>query len=279
VSEHTREDRVSWSTCRALVASLCCVGSVGIGSALAGPVVPLQPVRIFAASSLTDALNEVGELWRARGAPAPVLVYGGSAMLARQIEAGAPADVYVTADPRWMDHLAQRGHVDARSRNPLLGNELVLVAPRGQGFAISMKPGWDLASAFDGRLCMGEPDVVPAGTYAREALQSLGWWKNIAGRVVGTDDVRTALAFVERRECAAGIVYATDARASDKVVVLARFPARSHAPIRYEFALVSGARPAARRLLEALRSDSAVRDVFVRHGFTVLAVPATAAGL
>jgi molybdate transport system substrate-binding protein len=169
--------------------------------------------------------------------------------------------------------------VDPRSRASLLGNELVLVTPRGRGFALRMERGEDFAAAFRGRLCMGDPDAVPAGTYARAALQSLGWWDGVAGRVVGTDDVRTAVAFVERGECGAGIVYATDARASARLATVARFPAGSHPPIRYEFGLVTGARPDARRLLDALRSDALLRQVFVRHGFVLLeTAPPAAAG-
>ena len=134
-----------------------------------------------------------------------------------------------------------------------------------------MQRDFDLAAAFDGKLCTGEPGVVPAGIYAEQGLRALGWWEALQGRVVGSEDVRTALSFVERGECALGVVYETDARADDGVVVVGRFPAGTHAPIVYPFALVRGARPEAAGLLAWLRTDPAARGVFERHGFAWLA--------
>jgi molybdate transport system substrate-binding protein len=225
-----------------------------------------EPARVFAAASLTSALDEAASAWHARGHPRAVIAYGGSSTLARQIEAGAPVDLFASADRAWMDYLDQRGRLAPETRIDLLGNALVLIAPRDARFAVSMTPAFDFAAAFKGKLCTGEPGVVPVGNYARQALSSLGWWSAIESRIVGTDDVRAALSFVERGECAAGIVYATDARISDRVEVLATFPASAHRAIVYPFALTREARPEARALLMFLRGDEA-RAIFARHGF------------
>ena len=227
-------------------------------------------MRIFAAASLTDALGEVALQWERRGHPPPVVSYAGSAVLARQVDAGAPADIYLSADPAWMDYLASRKRIEPGTRIDLLGNSLVMVVPRGVTSRMELRRGFAFARAFDGKLCMGDPDVVPAGTYAREALRALGYWDSIAKRVVGSDDVRAALAFVERGECGAGIVYATDAAMSDRVQVVARFPPGLHRPIVYPVALTARARPQARTFLDHLRTSSEVAEVFARYGFVVL---------
>lgn len=230
-------------------------------------------VRVFAAASLTNALNDIGKQWADAGHRTPSLAYGASSALARQIAAGAPADVFASADQMWMEHVAQRGKVATGSRINMLGNTLVLIAPKGRAFSVKMDTGFDIAGAFTGKLCTGEPGVVPVGIYARQSLDALGWWQALQGRIVGTDDVRTALAFVERGECPAGIVYATDAAISDKVDVLATFPSASHSPIVYPFALIAGARPEAVAFLTFLRTSPAVAATFRRHGFAVLAQP------
>ena len=227
------------------------------------------PVRVFAAASLTDALNEVAAHWQRLGHPVPSLAFSASSALAKQIEAGAPADVFASADLKWMDYLDERGRIHHASRVNLLGNTLVLIAPRGKRFAARMEPGFPIAGAFTGKLCTGEPGVVPVGIYAKQSLEKLGWWPALQGRVVGTDDVRTALAFVERGECGAGIVYATDARISGRIETVAAFPPATHAPIVYPFALVANARPEAQAFLRYLRTPQAAA-IFRRHGFTVL---------
>ena len=224
-------------------------------------------VRVYAAASLTNAIGEVSEAWFHAGHPRPTQVFAASSALAKQIEHGAPADVFASADRKWMDHLAQRKRIDPKSRVDLLGNELVLITPMGRGFPVTLDAAFDLPGAFEGKLCTGGPDVVPVGTYARQALTSYGWWTALAPRVVGTDDVRTALAFVERGECPLGIVYATDAAISSKVEIIGRFPAGSHDPVVYPFALVAGAGLQAGPYLDYLRSDAA-QQIFRRHGFT-----------
>jgi molybdate transport system substrate-binding protein len=234
------------------------------------PVHAEEPVRVFAAASLTTALDEIADAWRAHGHPRPVLAYAGSSALAKQIAAGAPADLFASADRSWMDYVAERGRIDATTRVDLLGNTLVLVAPKGRAFVATLERGTDLAGAFEGRLCTGEPGVVPVGIYAQQALSELGQWDALQPRIVGSDDVRAALAFIERGECAAGIVYATDARASDEVELVGTFPADSHAPIVYPFARVKGARTETGAFLAYLQGDAA-RASFERHGFVRLA--------
>ena len=229
-----------------------------------------EPVRVFAAASLTTALDAIGAQWQQAGHPAPSLAYGASSALAKQVEAGAPADVYASADLKWMDYLEGKDRLVPATRINLLGNDLVLIVPKGRRFAVTMKQGFDIAAAFGGKLCTGEPGVVPVGIYARQSLEALGWWAPLQGRIVGTDDVRTALAFVERGECAAGIVYATDAAISDKVEVLDRFPADTHGPIIYPFALVRGARPEAQAFLQYLKTSPDASATFAHYGFVVL---------
>ncbi len=230
-----------------------------------------EPVRVYAAASLTDALGAIAAKWQQAGHPAPLLVLGASSTLARQIEAGAPADLFGSADLSWMDYLDARGRISPHSRVDLLGNELVLIVPKGHGFPLTMAAGYDLSGAFSGKLCTGEPAVVPVGRYARQSLEYFGWWTPLAGRIVGTDDVRTALVFVERGECAAGIVYATDAATSDRVEILARFPPESHKPILYSFAIVRQARPGTQALIDYLKSSPEAAAVFEHYGFKVLA--------
>ena len=234
----------------------------GVGQARAD-----EPVRVFAAASLTNALEELATQWQAAGHARPVLAFGASSTLAKQVEAGAPADLFASADQKWMDHVAKAGRIAPESRVALLGNTLVLIAPRNRAFTATLREGAALATRFRGKLCTGEPGVVPVGIYAQQALTHVGAWDALQGRIVGTDDVRTALAFVERGECGAGVVYATDARISQKVRVVATFPAGSHAPIVYPVALTRDAPPQARAFLAFLRGPAAAK-VFLRHGFT-----------
>ena len=229
-----------------------------------------ETVRVFAAASLTNALNDIAARWQADGHAKPSLAFGGSSTLARQIESGAPADLFASADLTWMDYLDDRGLIDPASRIDLLGNELVLIAPRGKSFLVEMKEGFDFAGAFSGKLCTGEPGVVPVGIYAKQALESLKWWNSLDRRIVGTDDVRTALAFVERGECPVGIVYATDAAINTKVEVIAKFPAETHKPIVYPFATVKGGRVEAREFLDYLGHAPVAAETFRRHGFVLL---------
>lgn len=225
-------------------------------------------IVVFAAASLTNALTEIAKAYESANGDQVKTSFAASSTLAKQVENGAPADLFISADLKWMDYLDGKGKIDGSSRVNLLGNELVLVAPKGQGFAVKLEKGADLAAAFQGKLCTGETGSVPVGIYAKEALQNLDMWENIKARIVGAEDVRAALAFVERGECAAGIVYASDAQASSKVETLAAIPTDSHAPIVYPAGLVSQSAPA-QAFLEYLQGDAAAA-LFRKYGFQVL---------
>lgn len=226
-------------------------------------------VTVYAAASLSNAIKDISADWKAVHKHGEVRSsFVASSTLAKQIEAGAPADIFVSADLTWMDYLQQRNLIDKASRRSLLGNALVLIAPAGKPLTLNVQKGIALPE-FKGRLCMGEPGSVPAGIYGKQALQSLGWWSGVERRVVATEDVRTALAFVERAECYLGIVYETDARISRKVAIVGRFPAGSHEPLVYPIALLPKASASARDFFNYLQSPDA-SVVFQRYGFTVL---------
>lgn len=227
-------------------------------------------VTVFAAASLTNALNEAGQAFEQKEKHMARFSFASSSTLAKQIENGAPANLFLSADLDWMDYLDQRKLIADGSRTDLLGNRLVLIAPGNSPLTVDLKPGIDLAGLLaGGLLATGDPDHVPAGKYARAALEKLGAWKGIESRIARSDSVRAALALVERAECPLGIVYATDAAASPKVKVAGVFPVDSYPPIVYPAALVKGKDiPAARRLLEFLKTAEA-KTIFEKHGFTV----------
>lgn len=226
-----------------------------------------QPVTVMAASSLTDAMRQLGQEWAARGNPAPRFAFAASSALARQIEQGAPAEIFISADEPWMDYLQTRDLVQSGTRTSPLGNRLVLIAPSGA-------PDVDLADMPDrlgaqGRLAVGDPASVPAGQYARSALTALGLWDRVVPRLARAENVRAALLLVERGEAPFGIVYATDAIASKAVRVVATFPDSSHPPISYPFALLRGAdRPGVRALFAFLTGPEAA-PVYRTFGFSV----------
>jgi molybdate transport system substrate-binding protein len=229
---------------------------------------PGQPgLLVFAASSLTDALQEIGAAYaRDTGQPAK-FSFAASAVVARQIESGARADVFVSADVEWMDYLAKRGLIDASTRRDVAGNRLVLVAPADSTVRLTIAPGFALAAALgNGRLATGDPDYVPAGRYARSALMALGAWDSVASRLARTDNVRSALAFVARGEAPLGIVYRTDALIESRVRIVDLFPESSHPPIAYPAAAIRNAAPGAARFVEFL-GGSTGRAIFARYGF------------
>jgi molybdate transport system substrate-binding protein len=231
--------------------------------------VPAGPERVtlFAAASLAPVLTRVAELHEARTGDRVVASFASSALLAKQIDAGAPADVFVSADTRWIDWLAERHRTRPASSFPLAKNTLVIVAPRDAPFTLGADGPRSLARAFAGHLALGDPEHVPLGAYARQALESCGAWEEIAPRVIGAADARGALALVERGECAAGILYASDAKGSERITVVAEIPGSWHEPIVYVAAVVSDAeRAAVARFLETLRSAEA-RSLFAEHGF------------
>ncbi|MBZ0124041.1 MAG: molybdate ABC transporter substrate-binding protein [Roseovarius sp.] len=227
-------------------------------------------LTVFAAASLKTALDEVAGAYAAQTGDEVTLSYAGSSALARQIALGAPADVFVSANPQWMDWLEAEGRIEAGTRADLLGNRLVLIGPAG-AMPVTIGPGMDLARRLgDGWLAMALVDAVPAGIYGKAALQSLGEWQGVADKVAQADNVRAALMLVALGEAAMGVVYATDAAVEDAVGVLGVFPADSHPPIVYPAAAVRGrASPAARAFLDYLRGAEA-RAIFERHGFAVL---------
>jgi len=208
----------------------------------------------------------VAGAWRAAGHEAPRIAYGASSALARQADAGAPAQLFLSADLDWIDWLARRRHLAAPPVR-LLANDLVLIAPAASRVEVRIAPGFDLARALaGGRLAVADPRAVPAGRYARAALESLGAWKGVQPRLAPAGDVRAALALVARGEAPLGIVYRTDALAEPRVKVVATFPEASHPPIVYGMALLDGAGPEARAFAEYAASPPA-RTVWARHGF------------
>lgn len=228
-------------------------------------------ITVFAAASLQNALEDLGRLHQQRSGRPVKFSFAASSALARQIEQGAPAAVFASADAQWMDYLAQRNLIVAETRKPLLGNRLVLVVPSSSTAKVDLKPGFDLASLLgkDGRWVTGDPSNVPVGRYAQEALTKLGAWEFAQTRLVRAENVRVALAFVERGEAVAGVVYETDAAVSQKVRIAAVFPDDSHKPISYPVAVVArNDTPAARDFLRTLGSPEA-REIFRRYGFTI----------
>ena len=227
-----------------------------------------RSLTVFAAASLTDVLQEIGAAYTARTAEPVRFSFAGSATLARQIEAGAPADVFVSADQQWMDYLQQRQLIVPASRTDVAGNTLVLVAPVDSRLTLAIAPGFELSAALGatGRLATGDTDTIPAGRYARAALQHLGVWNAIRARVVPTDSVRAALNFVVRGEAELGVVYATDILGVQRVREIGRFPADSHPPITYPAAVTSRSRADAARFVQFLH-DPEARAIFSQYGF------------
>jgi molybdate transport system substrate-binding protein len=227
-------------------------------------------VLLFAAASTTEA---VGAVIAAYPAPSGVRIhasFASSSTLARQIASGAPAHIYLSANEKWMDWLAERGRIVTESRRDLLRNALVLVAPRDSAATIRIAPGFDLAGALGNRrLALGDPDHVPAGIYAKQALTALGVWQSVAQRTARASDVRGALALVERGETPLGVVYATDAKASAGVRLVDTFPRDSHSPVVYPVALAKGKDTAEARAFYAFLASGTARNVFGRFGFIV----------
>jgi molybdate transport system substrate-binding protein len=197
---------------------------------------------VLAAASLQESLSKAAEAWAARGHPKPVISFAASSALARQIQAGTPADLFVSADEEWMDAVARQGLIRPGTRVPFLGNRLALIAPADTRGGLAIRAGFPLARALgSGRLAIADPDAVPAGKYAKAALSTLGIWQSVEGKLARAENVRAALAFVERGEAPYGIVYETDARASRKVRIVGIFPANSHPRISYPVALLANA--------------------------------------
>jgi molybdate transport system substrate-binding protein len=234
-------------------------------------VLQAQEVTVFAASSLQNALEDIAVRYQKATGRQVKLSFAASSALARQIEQGAPANLFVSADEQWMDYLQSRKLIAADTRRSLLGNRLVLVVPLSNRMQVDLRPGFDFLALLgrDGRWVTGDPSNVPVGRYAQQALTFLGAWEAAAPRLVRAENVRIALSFVERGEAVAGVVYQTDAALSSRVRIAGVFPADSHIPISYPVAIVARFDvPAAREFLRYMQADAA-REVFKRYGFSV----------
>ncbi|MFV3129864.1 molybdate ABC transporter substrate-binding protein [Niveispirillum sp. KHB5.9] len=240
-------------------------------SLLVAPAAGARDATIYAAASLKTAMDEVISVYKAQSGANATAAYAASSALAKQIEAGAPADIFISADQDWMDYLAKAGLVQADSRTTFLGNQLVLVMERSQAKRLTIDGNLDIVRLLDGkRLAVGDVNAVPAGKYAKAALTKLGLWDKVSDKLAPAENVRAALVLVARGEAAAGIVYATDARVEPGVAIVGVFPADSHAPIEYPIALLKGADVAtAQPLLDFILSEEGQRH-FTNQGFTVL---------
>jgi molybdate transport system substrate-binding protein len=227
-------------------------------------------VTVFAAASLKNALDDAVKRYEAKTGGTVVVSYAASSALAKQIESGAPADIFFSADLEWMDYLQQKNLIDVASRHTLLGNTLVLIAPKDSTVSLSIEKSFPLLQALgpDGKLAMASVDSVPAGKYGKAALIYLGVWDQVAPRVAQAENVRAALAFVARKEAPLGIVYGTDAKSEPAVRVVGVFPAESHPKILYPVALTASAKPEARPFLEFLLSSEAA-PAFEAQGFSI----------
>jgi len=240
-----------------------------IAASLPAAEVQQPQILVFAAASLTDALQEASAAYEKTAHVKVKSSFDSSSVLARQIEAGAPADVFISADTTWMDYLQSRNLIQAASRKNLLGNQLVLIAPADSQIQLKIAPHFPLAAALaEGKLATGDPDSVPAGRYARSALTKLGVWDSVAPRLARAENVRIALIYVAQSEAAHGIVYTSDALADKRVRVVDTFPADTHEPIVYPIALTTSAKSEAAAFVAYLAGPQG-REIFVKYGFTV----------
>jgi molybdate transport system substrate-binding protein len=239
---------------------------------------PREPLIVFAAASLTDTLQKVSDAYTKSSGTPVKLSFAASSALAKQIESGARADVFFSADQEWMDYLDERQLIQRESRADLLGNRLVLIAPRDSKVALKLGPGAPILAALGnaGRLATGDPDSVPAGKYAKAALSSLKLWDGLQPRLARAENVRVALMYVARGEAPLGVVYATDAVVEPRVRIVDQFPENSHEPISYPVAQTRTASANAASYLAFLRGPGA-RSIFIEAGFRFLAPNAQAA--
>jgi molybdate transport system substrate-binding protein len=233
-----------------------------------------KSIVVFAAASLKNALDEVNGLFTKQTGIKVVASYAASSALMKQIEQGAPADVFLSADIDWVDYGAKHGLIKDDTRRDLLGNRLVLIAPKDSKIGtVTIGPGFDLAAlAGSGRIATGDVRAVPAGLYAKAALEKLGIWPSVESKLAMAENVRAALLLVARGEAPLGIVYETDAKIDPSVKIIGVFPEDSHPPIVYPVALIKNAKPDAAQYLAFLSVPEA-RAVFERYGFRTLAKP------
>jgi molybdate transport system substrate-binding protein len=228
-------------------------------------------ILVFAASSTTKPLQEIISIYN-REKPGNKIIasFASSSALARQIENGAPAAVFLSANPEWMDYLNQKNLIDAKSRKNFLGNSLVIVANKNEKIKIKMAKGFNFTNSFSGKIALADPQHVPAGIYARQGLEYFGWWKTIEAKIVATMDVKAALNLVEKDECPVGIVYASDTKFSENIKIIGRFPEESHEPVIYPVALLKNSPAAARDFFNFLFSKKA-EQIFLNNGFSLIA--------
>ena len=257
-------------TRRSWLALLVAVGLAWTAS-VQSAVAQGKDVVIFAAASLKNSLDDIAGQWQREIGKKAVISYAASNTLIKQIEQGAPADIFISADLDWMDYGQQKNLIKPDSRFNLLGNRLVLIAPKDASVSANIQPGFDLATLLKGgRLAMGNVDAVPAGKYGKAALEKLGVWDSVKDKIAQAESVRAALLFVSRGEAPLGVVYQTDATADPSVKIVGTFPENTHPPIIYPVALTKESTNAdAQAFLNYLRSPAA-RAAFERQGFAVL---------
>lgn len=241
-----------------------------LGVSLAGHAVAAEKITVFAAASLTNALQEIATQYQKKSGVEVVSSFASSSVLARQIDQGAPADLFISADQQWMDDVVAKNSVVTSTRYTLLGNDLVLIAPKSDAAkAVTIDSKTDWKSLLKGeRLAVGDPDHVPAGIYAKEAFQKLGAWDALSPQLAPANNVRAALALVERNETPYGIVYGSDAVASQKVQVVGRFPEDSHKPVEYPMAIVKEHQNATVEAFYNYLQGPDAAAVFKQYGFT-----------
>lgn len=226
--------------------------------------------RVYAAASIAPALEEMANTFRAQASGVVIVVSGASSALARQIENGAPANLYVSANRGWVDYLAERRMLSEGGRKAIAANALVLIAPAKRPITLTIEPGMALANALQSRpLAICDPGHVPCGMYARDALESLAVWETLARQTIRAPNARAALAWVARGEAGAGIVYGSDAASEPRVTTVGQFPAKSHEPIVYEVAKVRGHDSLTAYAFHAFLSSPAAQKILLRHGFTL----------
>ena len=235
-----------------------------------------KTVTVFAAASMKNALDEINSTFTAKTGVKTIASYAASSVLAKQIEQGAPADIFISADTDWMDYAIDKKVVNETTRVNLLGNSLVLIAPKDAEIdGVTIGPGFNLSKlAADGKIATGNVKSVPVGKYAKAALEKLGAWQATEPMFAMADSVRAALALVARGEAALGIVYSTDAKVEPSVKVVGTFPADSHPSIIYPVAATAGASPEAKAYLDYLHS-SAAKAVLEKYGFVYLIKPSS----
>ena len=231
-----------------------------------------ETVKVYAAASLTNVISDIAVVYKKQHPQTDIVpVFGASSALAKQIEAGAKSDLFFSADVDWMNYLIKKQMITGNKSKALLSNQLVLISPKKLNIAFKAQPNFNFAQSFKGYVCTGQMESVPAGKYAKQSLIKLNWLDSLKGRIVGTDDVRSALAFVERGECDVGIVYKTDALISKKVKVIGTFPENSHHPILYPLALTQQGEKNgdAVQFEKFVKSSPQAKIIFQKYGFSI----------